>query len=454
MLAFGRDIKMVDWVLVLLLIFSPILLIVGGLVLEGIMKWLDKLATGSMIITVLPEGKRSFVRSFVSLYIYYLMVSSMIAFMAKNLVITEFANISLEDLQLYILGLSLSFIPRAVKLATGVVEKARYMLLSILTPLTFMSLPLLVLQPQNVRLPTEGIYILPVGALCFTVAGDFFIYASIRLRLVQPKIDLETVGITNLRRNIESERMVDFANLCTIYNLAIERGRKADADKIADALEHGISLANKRQNQDVLTAILKAIPMLKDLNMLDTCANSCLSIIDEEFRDDIEKAVDRYLTSRTHLEPSDINKLQPLLGVNSCVQEYVMKRLSQIAKYDPIAIDTIKRLFKDQMLSVRRSATLGFFFLLETMPEAFDTDLIRFIGQVEEEHTKILATTLLRSIAGVMPEKIIAATLTLTSDMTGKSDVLLQVKEDAQRILNARKSDLKKGWHASSLCST
>lgn len=397
--------------LLLILILAPIIVILGGLSLEALLKGIDKLATTPLLFGVIPEGPRSFLRTLISICVYYLTVPTILVLMLKNLYITQFTQILLEDWQLYVLGLCLSFLPRVVRLATGVVEKARYMLLSILTPLSLMAFPMLILQPESIRFPTTDIYLLPLGALFFATFCDFVSFITIRLGLLKPRLDIETIGITNLRRAVESERVIDFSNLCRISSLAKRRGRIGDVSKIMDALKYAVNLAMERRNRDVLARVLVGLRELESLeeiaSVLETFANSPIIILNEELRVLTEGVLTQYL--ETHqLALIDVKHLRRLVGKYSLIRNSVLTQLVTHARINPTVIDVVKSLYKDADLYIKRYAVEAFLELAKTMPEVFDTDFICFIKEVEEEHTGILAESLLEYLKRVTPKNSVS----------------------------------------------
>ena len=393
--------------ILLLLIFAPIIVILGGVALEAILKGLDKLATTPLLFGVVREGLKTLLRTLISIYVYYLVVSTIIVFMVKNLLISQFAQIPLEDWQVYVLGLSLSFLPRVVRLATGVVEKARFMLLSILTPLSLMAFPMLVLQPESIRLPTEDVHLLILGSLYFAIFCDFVSFVSVRYELLRPRLDIETAGITNLRRAVESERVFDFPNLCRICSLAKRRGRIGLVRKTVDALVYAVELAIERRNKDVLTRILNGLQELESFEemakVLGTFASSSILILDEKLKVTTEKVFKQHLETY-QLTLSDTKQLRRLIGRYSHIRCAVRTELVTQARTNPSVIQIIKSLYQDTDLYIRRFAIEALLELSRTVPEVFDADIIHFIGETKEEHAKILAKMLLEHLEKAMPE--------------------------------------------------
>lgn len=393
--------------LLLLIIFAPIIVIFGGVALEAILKGLDKLATTPLLFGVAREGLRTLLRALISIYVYYLVVSTIIVFMVKNLLISQFTQIRLQDWQIYLLALSLTFLPRVVRLATGVVEKTRYMLLSILTPLSLMAFPMLILQPESIRLPAENIHLLILGSLYFAVFCDLLSFVSIRYGLLRPKLDIETAGITNLRRAVESERVFDFTNLCRICSLAKQRGRIGLVRKTVDAVAHAVDLAIERRNRDVLKRILNGLQELVSFEematVLGTVGTSSILILDEELLTMTERVFEKHLQT-SQLLLSDAKELRSLIGRHSHIRNAVRTELVKHARTNPSVIHIIKFLYQDTDLYVRRFAIETFLELSRTTPQVFDVDIKHFIGETKEEHTQILAEMLLHYIDETKPE--------------------------------------------------
>lgn len=417
--------------LFLILPFIPILVVVGGILLERFITWLDSLATSPLLFVVKSEGKKSLLKTLASILTYYFIVSTLIALMIKNLLIAEFYMLHLQDWQIYFLAFSLSYLPRLMRYATGIVEKARYVLLSVLTPLTLMALPMLLLKPESLSFPTHNLTFFVIALPLFTVVGDLVCDLSIRKSLLNPKIDIETVGITDLRRNIRTGRIVEFSNLCSVMDEAVERNRPGIVDKIADALIYGIDISIKRRNPKAIVSILTAVvdlqreeavsklthsldrlvdstlkisyptgreallrilerPRMLTLGTLETFTTSCILAWDDKLRQQSLEALLHYVQTNK-LSLADIDCLREMLKKESNARTLLVDQLATQIRYDTASLELAKSLYEEPDLYVKSAAARSLIQVLE--PD----ELREFTKNIKDDQIRILVESLLEA---------------------------------------------------------
>lgn len=109
------------------------------------------------------------------LFFYYLVLSIFMSFLIENSLI--FSNFDLEELEIALIALSLAYLPRVIGF-TAAHERTRALLLSILTPLTTLSLPVLFLKSEDITFTVEVIWYCILGSLVFPFVGDLWIMGT------------------------------------------------------------------------------------------------------------------------------------------------------------------------------------------------------------------------------------------------------------------------------------
>ena len=149
----------------------PFFIILFGKIADNIIKIFNKVASRTLLFHDY--------RLFLPLFLYYLVLSNFMSFLMKNSLI--FSGFTLTDFEIAIIALSLAFLPRVIGF-TAAHERTRIMLLSILTPLTTFSLPLLIFKWEEVILISlETVKYCLVGSLIFPSFGELWIWIAQRM---------------------------------------------------------------------------------------------------------------------------------------------------------------------------------------------------------------------------------------------------------------------------------
>ena len=157
----------------ILFLLIPIFIIFLGKIANLIIKSLNMVASRSLIFN---DHKL-----FIPLFLYYLMLSILMSFLIENSLL--FSNFELTELEIALIALSLAFLPRVIGF-TAAHEQTRVMLLSILTPLTTLALPLLILKSKDITFSLELVKYCFLGSLTFSVVGELWILAAQKVKIL------------------------------------------------------------------------------------------------------------------------------------------------------------------------------------------------------------------------------------------------------------------------------
>lgn len=109
------------------------------------------------------------------------MLSILMSFLIGNSLL--FSNFELTELEIALIALSLAFLPRVIGF-TAAHEQTRTMLLSILTPLTTLALPMLILKSKDITFSIEIVKYCLLGSLTFSVVGELWILAAQKVKIL------------------------------------------------------------------------------------------------------------------------------------------------------------------------------------------------------------------------------------------------------------------------------
>lgn len=246
---------------ILVFIISPIIIIVLGKIAELVIYTFERVSTGPLFIT----GPRNTLL----LFGYYMSISILIALLIENSVILTLLNFSPDEWQVAFVSLSLAFLPRVLSYASSM-ERARGVLLGILTPLTLTATIVLLTQPSSLAFRAKTLQFCFVGSLIQPVFGDLTLYFVGFLGIIHPRITIETISFVDLQRLVSSQlETIQWERICQVLKEAKGVGRVDIINKIVKSMSIFLEESRKRGTKlariNFFEAIAEAIYSEPDL---------------------------------------------------------------------------------------------------------------------------------------------------------------------------------------------
>ena len=323
----------------------PFLIILFGKIADIILKIFNKVASRTLIFHDY--------RMFHPLFLYYLVLSIFMSFLMKNsLLFSEFA---LADFEIAIIALSLAFLPRVIGF-TAAHERTRTMLLSILTPLTTFSLPILILKWENVIFSLETVQYCLLGSLIFPIFGELWIWIAQRTPYKKILVKFPEYQkpdfLDDVRAKAWEQDWMRFIEDFKDHDLEYLR------PIIINAFRAGLKEAVAKNSLDLKVKILDAMKSM-DYSIKDS--SKLLDLMKELPKDEYEyvQAAGESLGEVAKAKPDDV--LPILKGwVNDAdwhVQSVAAISLGEVAKAKPDdVLPILKGWTKDENERVRRTA--------------------------------------------------------------------------------------------------
>lgn len=241
---------------IFLLFVSPILIVLLGKIAELIIYFLERISTGPL----------SFIepRNTLLLTCYYAVFSMFLALLIENSAILTLISFKPPEWQIAIISLGLAFLPRILSYASSM-ERARSILLAILTPLTLTAAIVLFIPPSNIGFRLRTLEFCVVGSIIQSMLGDLTLYFAGFLEVIHPKITIETISIMNLRRLVSSQlETLQWKPICQILMKAVQVNRVDIVQDIMESMKFFIEESRRRKAR------------LARIAFVDTLIETCL----------------------------------------------------------------------------------------------------------------------------------------------------------------------------------
>jgi hypothetical protein len=236
---------------ILLLFLFPILVVLLGKTGELAIRGLERASTGPLSLTNL--------RSALLLVGYYFLLSTFLAFLIENSVILSLVNFRPNEWQVAIISLSLAFLPRVLSYASGM-ERARNILLAVLTPLTLTAVLTLFMQPTALTLTLQTLELCFLGSLILPFVGDLTLFFVGSLGIIHPVITFETVPLLDLQRLVLSQlETIKWDNICQILKKAKLVNRVDIVSEVLLAMNSFLKESRKRGAKYVRIVFIDAL---------------------------------------------------------------------------------------------------------------------------------------------------------------------------------------------------
>lgn len=251
----------IDTSVFLLFFLVPVLIIILGKTAELIIRLLEKVSTGPLSL-IGPQTT-------LLLMCYYASLSTFLALLIENSAILSILNFRPDEWQVAIISLSLAFFPRVLSYASGT-ERARNVLLAILTPLTLTAAVVLFIQPATIALRLQTLEFCIVGSLIQPIIGDLTLYFAGFLGIIHPEITIETISLLDLRQLVHSKlETIQWDSICQILKEAKQVNRVDIIQKILESMKFFIDDSRKRAAKlaqidfiDALSTTIRSEPNL------------------------------------------------------------------------------------------------------------------------------------------------------------------------------------------------
>lgn len=189
-------------------LLTPLLIIVLGKTAELLIHVLERVSTGPLSL-IKPSNA-------LLLMGYYLLFSIFLATLIDNSIVLSLLSFRFSEWQVAAISLGLAFLPRVLSY-TSSMERARSILLAILTPLTLTATIVLFIQPESVVFRLKTLEFCVVGSIPQTTLGDVALYFASFTGMISPKISIETISMIDLRRLVHSQlETVPWNDICNI----------------------------------------------------------------------------------------------------------------------------------------------------------------------------------------------------------------------------------------------
>jgi hypothetical protein len=249
----------------LLVALSPLIVVVGGKVVEWIIERLEELSTVPLFFAEF--------RSFLVLTCYYASFSAFLAFLIDNSVLLSSVNATADEGEVALVSLGLVFLPRVLSYASGF-ERTRNIFITILTPLTLAAAFIVFQNPSGVLLRWQSIQVCLLGSPLLTVFGDLTLYSASFLGFVRPRMTLHTIQVISLRRMIDSQlETLNWNDICDILTEARQVNRIDIVLKITESMTYfvqksrsrGANLARVRFVDALTNTLYKSVQLSQEL---------------------------------------------------------------------------------------------------------------------------------------------------------------------------------------------
>jgi hypothetical protein len=247
----------------LLFFLFPILILLLGKIAELIIIALERVSTGPLSVTG--------AKTTLLLICYYALFSAFLAFLIENSIIVSLVSVRFQEGYVALIALSLAFLPRVLSCATGM-ERARSILLAILTPLTMTATIALLINPSTIALRPQTLQFCLAGSLVQPIIGDLTIYFLAFLGIIHPKITFETISLLDLKQLVRSQlETLQWNPICAILKEAKHVNRTDINQKIITSMMFFVEESRRRRAKlariafiDTLVESLCSEPTLKE----------------------------------------------------------------------------------------------------------------------------------------------------------------------------------------------
>lgn len=225
-------------VVVLSSLLFPIAIILMGKAAELIVGLLERASTAPL----------SFMgtKNTLLLMSYYASFSVLLAFLIENSAILSLLGFKASEAHVAFTSLGLAFLPRVISYASGM-ERAKTVLVQILTPLTLTSVVVLFFEPASTLLRWQTLGLCVLGSTMTATIGDLTLYFVGFLGMIHPRITFETVSVLNLERLVKSQlETLQWDPICDILKESKSVKRSDISQKILKAMSLFISESRKR----------------------------------------------------------------------------------------------------------------------------------------------------------------------------------------------------------------
>jgi hypothetical protein len=220
-------------------LLTPLFIISLGKMAELLINVLERVSTGPLSIIKLGN--------FLFLLVYYVLFSIFLAVLIENSIVLSLLNFRFTEWQVAIISLGLAFLPRVLSYASSM-ERARGILLAILTPLTLTATVVLFIRPASVIFNLKTLEFCVVGSILQTALGDLSLYFAGFMGLINPTITIETIPLLDLRRLVHSQlETIQWDNICHILNEAKRLSRVDIVQKIMESMNFFVDESRRRR---------------------------------------------------------------------------------------------------------------------------------------------------------------------------------------------------------------
>jgi len=223
----------------LVFLFAPLLILVLGKVAELIIHTLEMISTGPLSILKPTNSVR--------LVAYYTFFSIFLSVLIENSIVLSILNFRFDTWQVATISLGLAFLPRVLSYA-GSMERARSILLAILTPLTLTAAFVLFIKPAKIIFSFETFEYCFIGSLIQTALGDLTLYFASFIGIINPAITIETISLIDLDRLVRSQlETIRWDRICQILEELKQLGRIDVVQKVVRSMSFFLEESRKRR---------------------------------------------------------------------------------------------------------------------------------------------------------------------------------------------------------------
>lgn len=247
----------------ILFLVVPMIIIILGKLSDFLIRVFKKAASKTLVFN--DYGL------FPIIFAYYLALSIFMSFLIGNSVL--FSEFELTAWEIPLIALSLAFLPRVLSF-TAIHEHTKVALLSILVPLIALALPLIFLKSGEVTFSWEIVRYCFFGSLIFSIAGELWILAAQKSKILIKSPEYQRPGFLNDVRAkpkdqdwkcfIKEFNNPDFEEFRPTIVKAFETGFKESKDY--SGLKHEILFALSDLDHSLEDSI-KFIDLLKKLGV-------------------------------------------------------------------------------------------------------------------------------------------------------------------------------------------